>query len=299
MLDIPDITVVVQYGITREVLTALQRGGRGGRSPTGEAIFMLMYEPWVKSIDLAAVEVDTVSDPDHPTVLKLTAHSTKQERSGIAMVKTIQFEHECLRQLYAAYLKDTTLDGTCPRCIGLDMLTLRESLALHFTARLCCNRHPGSDFDWYHFFRGRLLYQDPETSKLYYGAAEDPDREEILPPSPKKRKAGTKVRATNQRRPLISRLLAWRASMHSKDPLASVRPASFVLDDMDIKTLARLHPSNVTHPGQVVDALDQTQEWQDHWSIPIFQVIQAYDSELADHRKKERTNDHSSIQHGI
>ena len=55
-----------------------------------------MYEPWVKSIDLASIEVDTISDPDHPTVPKLTDRSTKRERSGIAMIKIIQLEGVCL-----------------------------------------------------------------------------------------------------------------------------------------------------------------------------------------------------------
>ncbi|KAF8274042.1 P-loop containing nucleoside triphosphate hydrolase protein [Lactarius quietus] len=110
-LDIPDITIVIQYGITREVPMALQRGGRAGCSPTSSAIFLLMYESWVTSIDLTAVKVDTVSDPDHPTVPKLSDHSTKKERTGIAMIKIVQCEHECLRRLYATYLKDTSEDG--------------------------------------------------------------------------------------------------------------------------------------------------------------------------------------------
>ncbi|KAH9011631.1 II DNA helicase [Lactarius pseudohatsudake] len=268
-LDIPDIEVVVQYGITREVPTALQRGGRGGRRPTGAAIFLLMYEPWVKSIDPAAVEVDTASDPDHPNVPKLTVHSTKQARTGIAMIKIIQREQECLRQLFADYLNDTSLD------------------ALHFTTGWCCNRHPGSNFQWQHFFKGRLLYQDPESSKLYYGDVGDPDREEILPPRRKKRKGSMKIRAANERKPLISRLLAWRAGAHSKDPLAPVRPPYFIIDDPEIKLLARLHSSNVARPEQVVAALNETQEWQDEWSHQVFEVIQSYDRELVDRRKDE------------
>ena len=107
-LHIPDIEIIVQYGITREVPTALQQGGQGGHSPTGKAIFLLMYEPWVKLIDLAAIEVDTASDPDHPTIPKLTTRSTKQGRTGIAMIKIIQLEQTCICQLFAAYLKDKT-----------------------------------------------------------------------------------------------------------------------------------------------------------------------------------------------
>ncbi|KAF8256458.1 hypothetical protein EI94DRAFT_1646387, partial [Lactarius quietus] len=87
------------------------RCGWGGHSPPSEAIFLLMYKPWVKTIDLAAVEVDMASDPDHPTVLKLIDRSTKKECSGVAMIKIIQLEHECLHKLYASYLRDTTPDG--------------------------------------------------------------------------------------------------------------------------------------------------------------------------------------------
>ena len=109
-LDIGDIEVVIQYGITRDVPTALQRGGRGGRNSTGEALFLIMYEPWAKTIDLSAVDFDTVSDPDHPNVPKLTTHSTKQARTGVAMVKIIQ-QTECLRKLFATYLNDKAPDG--------------------------------------------------------------------------------------------------------------------------------------------------------------------------------------------
>ena len=49
-----------------------------------------MYELWAKSIDLAAVKVDTVSDPDHPNIPKLTVHSIKQARTSVAMLKIIQ-----------------------------------------------------------------------------------------------------------------------------------------------------------------------------------------------------------------
>lgn len=71
-----------------------------------------MYEPWVKEIDLTAVEAEAASDPDHPNVPKLTEHSTKKARTGVAMIKIIQLERECLRRLFAAYLKDVAPDGT-------------------------------------------------------------------------------------------------------------------------------------------------------------------------------------------
>ena len=111
-LDIPDIEAVVQYGIPRDVPTALQRGGRGGRNKTGQAVFLIMYESWVMDVDVSesAVTNLSASDPDHPIVAKLSKISNKQERTGIAMTKIIQSK-ECLRQMYAQYLGDETADG--------------------------------------------------------------------------------------------------------------------------------------------------------------------------------------------
>jgi len=108
-LDIPDIEAVIQYGIPRDVPTALRRGGRSGRSKTGQAIFLIMYEPWVMDVDLSVVDF-TVSDPDHPIVMKLSKTSNKQERTGMAMIKIIQSKG-CLRNAYAQYLEDTSPDG--------------------------------------------------------------------------------------------------------------------------------------------------------------------------------------------
>ncbi|KAI9436004.1 hypothetical protein H4582DRAFT_2079138 [Lactarius indigo] len=268
-LNIEDIEIIIQYGITQDVPTALQRGGWGGRSSTGEAIFLIMYEPWVKTIDLKAVSVETVSDPDHPNVSKLTTHSTKQARTGIAMIKVIQQNEQCLRRLFATYLNDQAPD------------------ALHFTTKWCCDRHPGSEFRLCTFFKGRLLYQDQDTSGLYYGDVNESDREEILPPLQKKQKAGVKVRATNERAPLADRLIAWRIQVHESDPLASVRLPTFILNDFSIKKLSRLHPAEVTCPEKIVSVLNETQEWQANWSGQVYEVIRAYDQEIEDLRKRE------------
>jgi hypothetical protein len=87
----------------------LQRGGRGGRNKTGQAIFLIMYEPWVKDINLSALDF-TPSDPDHPNVAKLSKTSKKQERTGIAMIKILQCD-DCLRDMFAQYLADDTPEG--------------------------------------------------------------------------------------------------------------------------------------------------------------------------------------------
>lgn len=69
-----------------------------------------MYEPWVLKIDLSSIAGDA-SDPDFPNAGKLTKHSTKPARTGIAMVTLIQSEEICIRGFWADYLKDKSLTG--------------------------------------------------------------------------------------------------------------------------------------------------------------------------------------------
>lgn len=112
-LDIPDIEVVIQYGITRDVPSTLQRAGRGGRNATGLAVFLMMYEPWVLDIDLSASGVEesvSALDPDYPHSGKLTKYSTKQQRTGRAMVSIVQ-STTCIRKMFAEYLKDQSIEG--------------------------------------------------------------------------------------------------------------------------------------------------------------------------------------------
>lgn len=137
------------------------------------------------------------------------------------------------------------------------------------------------------FFKGRLLYQDPDTSELYYGDVDESDREEIILLPRRKRKAGVKVRATNERGPLTARLIAWRTRAHANDPLGNVRPPTWILDDTGIKRLSRSHPEQVTSSEKVVSILNQTQEWKAKWSGQVYEIIRAYDQELEDVRKKE------------
>ncbi len=74
----------------RDVPTAIQQGGRGGQDSSGEAIFLIMYEPWAQKIDLSAVNIDTLSDPDYPNIMSLSTHSKKRDRTGVAMLVVIQ-----------------------------------------------------------------------------------------------------------------------------------------------------------------------------------------------------------------
>ncbi|KAF8149568.1 hypothetical protein B0H34DRAFT_827446, partial [Crassisporium funariophilum] len=121
-LDISDIDVVVQYGIPCKVPTTLQRGGRGGCNSLKDALFLIMYELWAITIK-PNPSIDFDSDPDHPNVTKLDAHSSKQDRTGGAILDIVQSTKICTRLLFTKYLRDTSIDGmfhclilTCTDC---------------------------------------------------------------------------------------------------------------------------------------------------------------------------------------
>ena len=114
---------------------------------------------------------------------------------------------------------------------------------------------------------------------------DESDREEILPPAKEKRRSKNKVRPSKDRGVLKLRLLSWRTEIHKHDPLAAVRPPTFILDDKGIKTLATIHPTEIRNTTQVVQALNETEEWDQEWSKEIVAIIQAYDNELKGARK--------------
>ncbi|KAF8811263.1 P-loop containing nucleoside triphosphate hydrolase protein [Phlegmacium glaucopus] len=111
-LDIPDIEIVIQYGISRDVPTTSQRGGRGGRG-SKDALFLIMYEPWVDQIDLSEINFSADLDPDHPNAWL-----------GLAMIKIIQLDEVCLRLLFAVYLKDQSFEGLSISSPGQQSLSL-------------------------------------------------------------------------------------------------------------------------------------------------------------------------------
>jgi len=203
------------------------------------------------NIDLSAIKFD-VTDPDHPNVEKLGKNSTKQARTGIAMIKIIQSADGCFRGMFADYLGDRTLD------------------ALHFTTPWCCSRH-SEPISFGQFFKGRFLYKDEKTGDLYYSTPNDPsDRIMVVPPQKEKRKAHDKRRTSDERKSLVSRLVAWRYNAHAMDPLAAVRPSSFIIDNASITLLAKLHPQDISNSRQIRAILDQSTEWEGEWSKKNF-----------------------------
>lgn len=157
--------------------------------------------------------------------------------------------------------------------------------ALSYTTLFCCDRHPGSGFQIRRYFSGRLLYQDPQTLDIFYGGADEPDRQKIVQPPKAKRKRTPKSRPIPDRDELAAQLLVWRLNASTTDPLAAVRPISFIIDDKGILALAKLHPNDINDRRKIVTTLNETVEWDEEWSQKILNVIQKYDTNLSAKRK--------------
>ena len=119
---------------------------------------------------------------------------------------------------------------------------------------------------------------------------DDPsDRIMVVPPQKEKRKAQDKRRSSDERKSLVSRLVAWRYNAHAIDPLAAVRPPSFIIDNAGITLLAKLHPQDITSYQQIRVILDQSMEWEEEWSQKIFDIIQQFEEDLITRRRTTAT----------
>jgi hypothetical protein len=61
---------------------------------------------------------------------------------------------------------------------------------------------------------------------------------------------------TVDRKPLQCHLQTWCSNAHTLDPLCTVRPPSFILDDKSLIKLSTLHADKVTCVLDIVQALD-------------------------------------------
>ncbi|KIK01226.1 hypothetical protein K443DRAFT_122470 [Laccaria amethystina LaAM-08-1] len=127
------------------------------------------------------------------------------------------------------------------------------------------------------------------TLKLFYGDVKNSDREEIQPPAKEKCGLKNKIQHLKEQQALKLQLLSWCTEASQNDPLAAVRPPTSILDNHGIKMLATLHPNNIRNTSQVVQALGETDEWDDEWSKKILTVIQTYDNKLKGGQKAAAT----------
>jgi superfamily II DNA helicase RecQ len=110
-IDFIRADIVCQYGIPSDGTRLIQRGGRGGRNPEDRSLFLIMYEPWVKDLDLTTVPpAELEDDPDRPFTLSSSKRQPKSERTGCFCIHVVQ-STSCIRSTFARYLDDPSPEG--------------------------------------------------------------------------------------------------------------------------------------------------------------------------------------------
>ncbi|KAF7334003.1 Werner syndrome ATP-dependent helicase [Mycena venus] len=260
-LDVPEIDGVINYSLPEKVTMRFQWEGRAGRSTTHDAFALTMIEPWVFDMDLSNA-VDDKDDPDQPLLhegLK-KRNPRKQERIGTASVHLARCLG-CKREAYAQFFEDDSEE------------------ALEFTCRWCCDGHPGNSF---------------ALSKLFLGPVYE--GEEVRAATKRKR---AKYRPVKQRAKLVELLTNWVSEVHRSDELRFLRPPSFILDGIALKTLSMAPSSSVASSGSITSILKQSDEWDEIYAEPVFKIIQGYDCKIAkkgvdEDQEDENENDDES-----
>ncbi|KAF8432233.1 P-loop containing nucleoside triphosphate hydrolase protein, partial [Boletus edulis BED1] len=133
-LDIRGVQIVIQYGTCQNMAEMIQRAGRAVRDPSMHGLFLVMFEPWALNVKLEN-EASISDDPDQPINRVVKKNSSKQERTGHAMIRYIK-SATCLRKCFSKYLNDQNPSVT------------------EFSVRWCCDRHVNSGFNLSTFFPG-------------------------------------------------------------------------------------------------------------------------------------------------
>ncbi|KAJ7744501.1 P-loop containing nucleoside triphosphate hydrolase protein [Mycena maculata] len=131
--DIPNIRLIVLYGVPKTEYEKDQRGGRGGRDGL-ECLVLTIAESW-------AFENLAVTDPAHEP-------GKKEQRTEKAVIAAASSK-KCRRKTLADHNDDNTPTGTL------------ISTAITYSGRWCCDNHD-DDFDISAFLPGPL--PQPETS---------------------------------------------------------------------------------------------------------------------------------------
>jgi hypothetical protein len=100
-----------------------------------------------------------------------------------------------------------------------------------------------------------------------------------------------KNRPVKQRIPLQILIRTWRAEAHRIDPLRTLRPASWIIDDAKIKKLATLLPTRIRTPSDITALLNEGVEWSSEWSLKLFNVVHLFDHPPVASRSPRSTGD--------
>lgn len=80
------------------------------------------------------------------------------------------------------------------------------------------------------------------------------------------------------RAPLQAELREWREEVHTTDILREIRPANWIIDDIQIKQLSIVYPESIQMPADITRILQETASWSKEWSFAVFDVIHRFDN---------------------
>ncbi|KAH8981064.1 P-loop containing nucleoside triphosphate hydrolase protein [Lactarius akahatsu] len=233
-VDFPDVKIVCTVGLPGTTVDTLQRAGRALRNSDDHAFFIIFHEPWVHELSLSEYSEGDLSDPDRPRG-QLRSHAQRRERASLSSLKLVK-DPSCLRAEFASYLGDASEEGTAEPTYCLN-----------------CG---GSQVSLCDFLPGPFPYV-PWSPSL----------------APKAKRAQNLYRPVQERSFLECRLVKWLESVHSEDPLCSVRPPHLVLSVSQRAILVRTHPNKIKSAQDITALLNQTSEWASEWSQGLFEVI--------------------------
>ena len=102
------------YGICSDGTKTIQRGGHASRNPEDKALFLMVFENWVNTVDVSEVPADKLDeDPDRPFDVSGKKYPIKMEWTGIFSMSLLQDGTRCIRRMFADYLGDHSPNGLC------------------------------------------------------------------------------------------------------------------------------------------------------------------------------------------
>jgi|SRR6266446_2503749 len=135
-------------------------------------------------------------------------------------------------------------------------------IALDFTSKFCCDRHPNAPpFNLHDFLPGPIYIQPPLDLK--------------------RKKKRTEYRAISERNDLDAKLLSWLEEAHATDHWRVVRPIYHILSHAQRKKVVWAPPKSIKSPGDITTLLGESPDWAEEWSFKIFEVIQTYNKDIA------------------
>ncbi|KAJ7577341.1 hypothetical protein C8J56DRAFT_1060994 [Mycena floridula] len=264
-IHVTKLAIAVQYGLTADIPTDLQRGSRASRDFDLPAIFLMMYEPWALTVDISSIPevLDNPDMPNTPTLIvkqnqKVASTATKQprtskkNRAAVSVLRLVLLSQghkkRCIHEFFTKYLDDKSPE------------------VLKYMTQWCSS------------------LQGPDKV-VFYGHPDDPECMELVPKAEKDTKNSASKRPVTQTVTLCATLRKWRDSLSPSPPMSIVWPSQFILDDTDIQTLAAVSADSLDEPSDVTDTLDKSEEWDEDWVAEVLEVVHKYDLSLKKPKK--------------